>query len=82
MLRLCASVLIAFLAVLPTAHAQACSDLYGQFISNGLSAYVEGRRPAIEEKVRNELGKGDRFARGITLYNINVRMGSTDFQYA
>lgn len=82
MLRFCASVLIALFAVLPSAQAQACGDLYGQFISNGLSAYVEGRRPAIEEKVRNELGKGDRFARGITLYNINARMGPTDFQYA
>lgn len=82
MLRLCVGLLIALIYGLAPAAAQSCGDQYGRFISNALSVHVESKRAEIEQTVRQELGRGDRFARGITLYNINFRMGETDFQFA
>lgn len=32
-------------------------------------------RPALEQAIKSELSRGDRIAKGVTLYNINLRLG-------
>lgn len=54
----------------------------GRAISDLLPALIEANRPAFERRIVEQLGRGDMIRPGVTLYNINFRLGKPVFSYA
>jgi len=52
-----------------------------KLFQTALDRGYNNQRTALEKKIRDYLGKGDRFAKGITLYNMNLRLGQANFRF-
>lgn len=55
-------------------------DLSG-FMTDAMNNYLKRNRTKIEEAIKKELGRGDLIARGISLYDLNCRLGTPSFRY-
>jgi hypothetical protein len=53
----------------------------GKAISSGLQSLVEANRPALEQRIQQELGRGDLISKGVTLYDISFHLGTPSFRY-
>lgn len=50
-------------------------------VATVLESTFNTKRSEIANLIRQELGRGDLLARGVTLYDINVRLGNPDFKF-
>jgi hypothetical protein len=56
-------------------------DFAGDAVSEVLERAVTAHRPEVEKAIKDELGRGDLIRGGVTLYNIDFRLGVPSFRF-